>query len=262
MAEQNEGVPAAVAGAPAAPQHASSIRLSPFWANSPAAWFNTAEAHFTLRGVTDPVEKYLIVLTALGEAQADRVRNIVEAEATPASYNALRGALVASHQLTPFQQVDKVVNAPPLGVMKPTELLSVMSKHKPDEDHHFFAYHFLQRLPREVRVLLAREDCKNMQAVAEKADGLMALHLPQHHEVAAVAGGSPDAASIEDEEAVAAVAKGGKKPGKKNKLSKKAAREKQRKDFDALQSPLCYFHVRYGDKAHRCEEPCAWPAEN
>jgi hypothetical protein len=140
--------------------------LSPFWANSPAAWFNTAEAHFTLRIVTDPEEKYLIVLTALGEAQADRVRNIVEAEATPASYNALRGALVASHQLTPFQQVDKVVNAPPLGVMKPTELLSVMSKHNPDEDHHFFAYYFLQRLPREVRVLLAREDCKNMQAVA------------------------------------------------------------------------------------------------
>jgi hypothetical protein len=70
MAEQNHGVPAAIVGAPAAPQHASSIR-SPFWANWPAAWFNTAEAHFTLRGVTDPVEKYLIVLTALGEAQAD-----------------------------------------------------------------------------------------------------------------------------------------------------------------------------------------------
>jgi hypothetical protein len=90
----------------------------------------------------------------------------------------------------------------------------------------------------------------------------MALHLPQHHEVPAIAGGSSDATSIEDEEAVAAVAKGGKKPGKRNKLSKKAAREKQRKDFDALQSPLCYFHVLYGDKAHRCQEPCAWPAEN
>jgi hypothetical protein len=61
---------------------------------------------------------------------------------------------------------------------------------------------------------------------------------------------------------VAAVAKGGEKPGKKNKLSKKAISEKQRNYFDALQSPLCYFHVRYGDKAHRCEEPCAWLAEN
>jgi hypothetical protein len=38
---------------------ASSIRLPPFWSNSPAAWFKTAEAHFMLRGITDPVEKFL-----------------------------------------------------------------------------------------------------------------------------------------------------------------------------------------------------------
>jgi hypothetical protein len=35
------------------------IRLPSFWANSPAAWFQMAEAHFTLRNVTDPVEKFL-----------------------------------------------------------------------------------------------------------------------------------------------------------------------------------------------------------
>jgi hypothetical protein len=23
--------------------------------------------------------------------------------------------------------------------------------------------------------------------------------------------------------------------------------------------PLCQFHVRYGDKAYRCKEACAWP---
>jgi hypothetical protein len=262
MAEQNEGVPAAVAGVPAAPQHASSIRLSPFWANSPAAWFQTAEAHFTLRRVTDPIEKYLVVLTALGEAQADKVKSIVEASPTAASYETLRTALIASHQLTPFQRVDKIVNMPPLGSMKPTELLTAMAKFRPEEDHHFFAYHFLQRLPREVRVQLARDDCKDMQALAEKADGLMALHLPQQHEIAAVADGQAEAAELDAEDSVAAVAKAGKKQFKKNKAAKKANRDKLRKDFEALQSPLCYFHVKFGDKAHRCDEPCAWPAEN
>jgi hypothetical protein len=123
--------------------------------------------------VTDPIEKYLVVLTALGEAQADKVKSIVEASPTAASYEALRSALVASHQLTPFQRVDKIVDMPLLGSMKPTELLTAMAKFRPDEDHHFFAYHFLQRLLREVRVQLAR---------AEKADSLMALHLPQQHE--------------------------------------------------------------------------------
>jgi hypothetical protein len=88
---------------PAENSGSANIRLSPFWANSPAAWFQTAEAHFTLRRVTDPIEKYLVVLTALGETQADKVKSIVEASPTAASYEALRTVLVASHQLTPFQ---------------------------------------------------------------------------------------------------------------------------------------------------------------
>jgi hypothetical protein len=71
---------------------ASSIRLPPFWSNSPAAWFRTAEAHFTLRGVTDPVEKFLVVLTGLSEEQADRVKAIVEAEPSTTSYTAIRNA--------------------------------------------------------------------------------------------------------------------------------------------------------------------------
>jgi hypothetical protein len=61
---------------------------------------------------------------------------------------------------------------------------------------------------------------------------------------------------------VAAVAKAGKKQFKKSKAAKKTNRDKLRKDFEALQTPLSYYHVKYGDKAHRCDEPCAWPAEN
>jgi predicted secreted Zn-dependent protease len=68
-----------------------------------------------------------------------------------------------------------------------------MVKFRPAEDHHFFAYLFLQRLPKEVRVLLARDDCKEMQALAEKADGLMALHSHQGQEVSTIAADRPAA---------------------------------------------------------------------
>jgi hypothetical protein len=48
------------------------------------------------------VEKCWVVLVALREAQADKVKKIVEAEATPSFYATLRSLLVASHQLTPL----------------------------------------------------------------------------------------------------------------------------------------------------------------
>jgi hypothetical protein len=207
-------------------------------------------------------------VTALAEQQADRVKHIIERQATATSYGELRTALIASHTMTPFQQVDRLMNMESLGYRKPTELLAEMVKFRPSEDHNFFAYLFLQRLPKEVRVLLARDDCKDMQALAEKADGLMALHTHQGQEVAAIAADRPAAAAAsagaaDEDNFVAAINKSGRKQQQfKKKGFKKQNQSKQRKEFESLQLPLCYYHVRFGDKAHRCNEPCAWPAEN
>jgi hypothetical protein len=98
-----------------------------------------------------------------------------------------------------------------------------------------------------------------MRKLAEKADALLALHQPQGHDVAVAAG--PPAASAEDEGAVAAAAAASKqrKGGRSGKKRSGKPRRRSRSPVDFQQSPLCYFHVRYGDKAHRCEEPCAWP---
>ncbi len=45
-----------------------------------------------------------------------------------------------------------------------------------------FAFLFLQRLPREIRVLLSEDDPANMRAIAKKADRLIAMHVPQSHD--------------------------------------------------------------------------------
>jgi hypothetical protein len=230
-----------------------SVTLPTFWPNNPAAWFRSVEAQFVVKGVTEAADRYYLVLASLGEAQVERVHNVLDEEPGDNAYQKIKDALLSTHTLTPFQMVDKIVNMEPLGSRKPTELLAAMSRFRPKEDHHFFAYHFLQRLPREIRVLLARDCCKDLQAVAEKADALMALHLPQSHDITAVAPVTDEAVPGSEEELAAAIQKGGKK--KKKWIKKKRQQEE-------IKSPLCHFHIKFGDKAHRCEEPCAWPAEN
>jgi hypothetical protein len=44
-----------------------------------------------------------------------------------------------------------------------------------------FAYLFLQCLPRVIRVLLFEDDPADMQAIADKVDQLIAMHVPQEH---------------------------------------------------------------------------------
>jgi hypothetical protein len=121
--------------------------------------------------------------------------------------------------------------------------------------NQYFAYMFLHRLPREVRVLLTKEPVDNMRALAEKADVFMALHRPQSHDKAAPVA----AAAVEAEEEQVAAVKHTKK------ASQFKGRRKQRPQRGSLpaderKSPLCWLHIRFGEKARRCEQPCAWPA--
>jgi hypothetical protein len=211
-----------------------------------------------LKGVTDNVERYYQVVAALTEELADMVGSVVDEEPTQESYARIKAALVATNTLTPYQMVDKLMAMEPLGGRKATELLTAMQKLRPPTDDQFFAWAFLQRLPREVRVLLAQDDHADMRKLAEKADALLALHQPQGHDLTVVAAAMPSETA--EEESVVAANKG--QHSKKSKKKKRSERRRRSRSPAEYQSPLCYFHVRYGDKAHRCEEPCAWPAGN
>jgi hypothetical protein len=192
------------------------------------------EAQFAVKGITSEVNKYFLVLAALSEAQVDKVMSVTVEEPTEESYSRLKAALVASHTLTLFQQVDRLVNMEGLGGRKPSELLTAMDKLKPKDPNSFYAYHFLQRMPREVRILLAHDDLQDMRALAEKADQLMALHQPQSHDaVAAVHTAEPHGELAADSDGVAAVSG---KAGKKKKSKKRGGKHGKQRDSSPSQS--------------------------
>jgi hypothetical protein len=119
--EENNSSAATAAASPS--PGLSSVRLPPFWPNSPAAWFRTVKAQFMVRAITDPVDCYYVVMAALSEQQSELVSNILDEEPSAKSYQLLKAALLSSHTLTPYQMVDKLVNLDPLGGRKPSELM-------------------------------------------------------------------------------------------------------------------------------------------
>jgi hypothetical protein len=99
-----------------------------------------------------------------------------------------------------------------------------------------------------------------MRALAEKADAFMALHQPQSHDaVAAVA-----AAPVDSEDETVTAVKGGNKKGSQGKKKKYRRQQRSSSPPDERKSPLCWLHIRFGNKAMRCEQSCTWPtpAEN
>jgi hypothetical protein len=166
-------------------------------------------------------------------------------------------ALVSSHVMSDYKKVELLSRVEPLGGRRPSELLVTMLELCPrgHEASPFFAYLFLQRLPREIRVLLADDDTANMRAIAEKADRYLVLHTPQAHESSLVAITQP-AESEEDDTMAATTAQQRGKRWKKKNFSK---RGKQQQQQQQKSTSICTFHLRYGEKARKCEEPCSWP---
>jgi hypothetical protein len=200
--DEQQPPPAPAAGAP----HAiGQIKLQPFWPEDPASWFRLAEGQFTLRNVADPVTRYYHVLAALSVDSVRLVRHVLHDDTGPESYDRLRASLLASHSLSNYQKMERMMRLPPLGDRKPSVMLVEMLEYCPagESTTAVFAFLFLQRLPREIRVLLSKDDPANMRAIAEKADRLIAMHVPQSHDSCAAVAAADDA--FEDPEVVAAL---------------------------------------------------------
>jgi hypothetical protein len=245
-----------------------SVKLPPFWPHSPALWFSQAESMFMIRGITEQLHKYYHVVATLPHESLRLVADIVEATPEEEPYTVLKQRLMASHQLTGYQRAEKLFQMPVLGARKPSDLMAAMLEVCPrgEEKTELFACLFLQRLPREIRVLLSEADHKDPKALAAQADRHWGLH-ESPAAIMPVVGmelcGAP-------EEAINAVrpdrgGRGGR--GGRGRRGRGggggAGPPRQPVESDAsmaarLASGLCLKHWRYGDQAHSCTAPCTW----
>jgi hypothetical protein len=110
--------------------------------------------------------------------------------------------------MTDYQRAKKLYLSLPIGDRKPSEMMAAMLEMCPrgEEKTNLFACLFLQRLPREIRVLLSRVDHKDPKLLAEEADALWMLH-GQPAVIAAVLAAF-DLLITADESPVAAVRQG------------------------------------------------------
>jgi hypothetical protein len=170
--------PPPAASAPPAGQQ--QIKLPPFWPEDLSSWFRLAEWQFALRHVADPITRYYHVLAALSVDSVRLVRHVLHEDTGPTSYDQLRTSLLASHSLSNYQKMERMMRLPRLGNCKPSVMLAEMLEYCPagESSTAVFAFLFLQRLPREIRVLLSEDDPADMRAIADNADRLIAMHVP------------------------------------------------------------------------------------
>ena len=263
MADDNDDLPPNVPPPPPPISTAAmAVKLPAFWPDAPVAWFAAAEAQFTLRRLTSQVDKFCLLTSALDKDSLKKVIHLVTAPSQDTPYTDLKEALLISHHLTDFQKVEMLLAMDSLGGRKPSQMLADMLEVCPagQQNNIIFVGLFLQRLPRELRILLSHENHADVRALAAKADTHMAYNGRQSHDVVA--------AVPEEVEIVAAI--GTKNQRGKFKRPPPIPQRPQQHGRSTQQSSkppvvmaqqstgLCYYHWTYGEKANSCKSPCTW----
>jgi hypothetical protein len=250
---------------PPAATVAAAVKLPPFWPQAPALWFSQAECQFVVRGVDDQFQRYCLVVSALPHESLRLVADIVEAPPSSQPYTTLKDRLLASHQMTGYQRAERLFAMPPLGARKPSDLMAAMLEICPrgEEKTELFACLFLQRLPRELRILLARADHKDPKALADEADNLWGMHVTPADQLAAVSldhdlDGTVAALRSAGEPNRGRGGRGRRGRGAGYSGQRQPPAESEASKQARLAAGLCIKHWRYGEQANSCIQPCSW----
>jgi len=212
------------------------------------------------------------LLSALPEDVISSVLDILEEVGEEEPYSILKERLLETHVLSDFEKLELLFKVPSLGARKPSQLLTSMLEVCPanEEKSKIFIFLFMQRLPRDLRLMLGDVEAGDPRAVAAKADRLWACHAKQQPD-ATVAAVSEDPRE-DDEGTVAAVGNQKQKHSKFQWQKKKKFQKQQRQDggkqaeknapmdIAIAASGLCRAHWFNGERARACSpgSQCTW----
>ena len=257
------------AGRPA-PLAAVSVKLPPFWPADPEVWFAQVEAQFTCRGITAQKNRFDHVISSLNPEFAIEVRDLLLKPPDDHPYDVLKAQLIKRTAATEQRKLQQLISGEELGDRKPTQLLRRMQQLLGDklgaaESSSFLRELFLQRLPGNVRMVLASTDATtDLSKLAELADKVLEVATPN---IAAVSSSHPDlpptAEPSEVRQLREEVARLTQLVESLTTRSRRRSPSQPRQRRTATPTPtlpsdsLCWYHRTFGDDAQKCKEPCS-----
>jgi hypothetical protein len=255
-----QAVAAGCASPPTVNVNAVAVKLPEFWPADPTTWFHQAEAAFRRSNVTQSFTKYDHVLMKLPTDVVMSVCDLVNSMQpnTADAYEQLKARLTNSYGKTPWQQVNALLDMPPLGDRRPSHMMNEMLALIPpgsNKDDYIFLGIFLRKLPSSMREHLAAANHTTAAAMSAHADilwdakaGDTSISAISDASISAVANRSfaprsPDRRSPD------------RRRGHSGQRRKPTPRPDSHRRDD---STLCFYHSRFGQRANKCEPPCSW----
>lgn len=210
------------------------------------------------------------VLSALPEDVIAAIMDVLEDAGEDTPYTTIKNRLMETHVLSDSEKMELLFKLPSLGARKPSQLLTNMLDVCPagEEKTKLFMFMFLQRLPKDLRLMMGEVEHGDPRTVAARADRLWAGHARQHAE--AVIATASEVTEDTENSTVAAIQRQAQQQrrGQWRKNKQKRPERQQRvprektapMDLAITASGLCRAHWFHGENARACTQgmTCSW----
>ena len=274
------------------------IKLPSFWASDPQIWFAQVEAQFATRRIVSQQNKFSHVVSALQPEVAQEVRDLLLDPPGANPYDVLKEQLIRRMSESEQRRLQLLLTEEELGDRKPSQLLrkmrQLLGEHKLESG--ILKQLFVQRLPSNVQLILSTASTAlTNEQLAELADRIMDVPMPAvqsaHAPAPPPATASPTPPVFEsaiadlkaeitrlsrqvralqgqlrDRSRSSGYRRGFSADRKKSNSNPRptsnhdtdSSSASPEGEGSAPSTQLCWYHYKFGKRAHRCNPPCSF----
>ncbi len=206
------------------------LKLPQFWPDQAEVWFAQAEAQFQVKQITRDDSKFHYVVAALDQHTAGRLLDLLREPPLSNKFQAIKSRLLGTFTLSDYERAGALLELPELGDDKPTVLMDKMLSLLPLSHQPCFLFRriFLNHLPEDIRAVLVHSKIEDSRELAKAADQLLET---RKNSICAL-----------------------RRPAYNMDGQMRKSKENIRRN-----PSYCFYHDRFGNKAHKCIHPCAYP---
>ena len=251
-------------------------RIPQFLPNDPNLWFLQVESSFNVAQITVELTKADTVIESLKPDVLACIKDIISIRPRPHNlYTLIKERIITSFSISAETRLRQLLKGESLTSGKPSFLLTQLRNlNEFGCSNDIIKSIFLEQLPAHVRAILAVGNVEDLQVLAQMADKIVETYQPNTFQVseasmrkfdlqqsAAAAQVAPIADSLEPMllqiiqrlDKLEAASSRSRAPSRSEPSQRRHSRSKSRNPRG-----LCYYHTKYGKKAHKCSQPCDW----
>lgn len=243
-----------------------SVKVPPFWSDSPEIWFAQIEAQFSIAHVRTDISKFNTIVGAIESKVLGQVSDAVLNPPDENRYENLKRVIISRFSDSEQCKMRKLLSEMSLGDQKPSQLLNEMKRLGGTKiTDEFLKTLWLQNLPQQVRAILSTNDV-DLTPLAAMADKIM--EVGQFANVYSVDSSTPSSsrpcseiASLEKriDQLARTIEKLQIRPSRsRSNYRSSSSRRSSTPAREKPQHEICWYHYKFGSAATKCRDPCSF----